>query len=144
MQIITLLLAATFVVFAGGTPAIAADTATKNSAAVAQKPVVHQVDAAAAEKLVNDSKVIVLDVRTPKEFREGHIQGATNLNFNAKSFDKELGTLDKSRPYLVHCAAGGRSSKAVKTMQELGFTNIYHLEPGMKGWEKAGKPTVKE
>lgn len=143
MQIITPFLAATLVMLGVGTPVLAADNATKTSTVTAQRPVVHNLDASSAQKLVNDSKVIVLDVRTPKEFREGHIKGATNLNFNAKAFDQELGKLDKSRPYLVHCAVGGRSSKAVKTMQELGFTNIYHLETGMKGWEKAGQPTVK-
>ena len=138
-----ILLAAAFLALLGASTAIPADSTTLKPSA-ASKAVIREVDPAAAEKLVSDSKVVVLDVRTPKEFREGHIKGATNLNFYARTFEQELAALDKSRPYLVHCAVGGRSSKAVKKMEQLGFTNIYHLEPGMKGWEKAGKPTVKE
>lgn len=144
MQINTpILLAAAWFALSSASTAVSADSTTLKPAA-APKAVIREVDPAAAEKLLSDSKAIVLDVRTPKEFREGHIKGATNLNFNARSFEQELATFDKSRPYLVHCAVGGRSSKAVKKMEQLGFTNIYHLESGMKGWEKAGKPAVKD
>ena len=54
-------------------------------------------------------KVVVLDVRTPKEFKEGHIPGATNIDFTTPDFEKRIGKLDKSKTYLVHCASGGRS-----------------------------------
>lgn len=96
-----------------------------------------------AEKLVAEKKVVVLDVRTPKEFSAGHIAGATNVDFNAKDFALRLKTLDKDKPYLLHCAVGGRSSKAVEQMKALKFKTVYHMEQGMKGWEKAGKPVEK-
>ncbi len=119
-------------------PARAADAPT-----FARKSAIKDVSVAEAEKLVQQTNVVVLDVRTPKEFKDGHIRGATNVNFYESSFRSQLQALDKSKPYLVHCAVGGRSGKAVKTMQELGFTNIYHLEAGMKGWENAKKPVVR-
>ena len=108
-----------------------------------RKSAVKDISVSEAEKLVQVTNVVVLDVRTPKEFKEGHIRGATNVNFYDRSFSAQLQSLDKSRPYLVHCAVGGRSGKAVKTMQELGFTNLYHMDAGMKGWENAKKPVVR-
>ena len=68
------------------------------------------------------------------------IAGATNLDFYAKDFESKLDTLDKEKPYLVHCAAGGRSAKTRDLMQKHQFQTIYHLEGGFKAWEKAGKP----
>ena len=111
--------------------------------AVARKSALKGVSVSEAEKLAQNTNVVVLDVRTPREFKAGHIRGATNVNFYDRSFRAQLQSLDKSRPYLVHCAVGGRSGKAVKTMQEIGFTNVYHLEAGMKGWENAKKPVVR-
>ncbi len=91
-------------------------------------------------KLSSDKKNIVLDVRTVKEFQEGHIPGATNIDVNAPDFEKKVGALDKNKVYLVHCAAGVRSAKACKKMEQLNFSHLYNLESGFKGWEKAGKP----
>ena len=105
-----------------------------------QKVSVKNIDANEAEKLLKDNKkIVVLDVRTPKEFSAGHIAGATNLNFNDADFEKKLATLDKNQPYLVHCAVGGRSARARELMKTLQFKTIYHLEGGIKAWEKAGK-----
>jgi phage shock protein E len=97
-----------------------------------------------AEKLLMKNKeVIVLDVRTPKEFAQGHLSGATNLNLYAPDFDQKLSALDKNKSYLVHCAMGGRSAEAVEKMKGLKFNSIYHMDEGFKGWENAGKKTVK-
>jgi phage shock protein E len=95
------------------------------------------------DKLRRQANTVVLDVRTPKEFAAGHISGATNIDWNASDFAKKAAALDKSKTYLVHCAAGGRSAKASEKMTALQFTNVYNLEGGMKGWEKAGKPVEK-
>ena len=96
-----------------------------------------------AEKLLSTNKqVIVLDVRTPEEFKSSHIHGATNVDFY-QDFERNLAKLDKSKPYLVHCAVGGRSAKVRDRMKQLSFKSIYHLEGGIKAWEKAGKKTEK-
>lgn len=84
----------------------------------------------------------VLDVRTPKEYAKGHIAGATNIDFNSDSFKDALAKLDRSSPYLVHCAVGGRSAKTRELMKALGFKNIFHLEGGLTAWEKAGGPVT--
>jgi rhodanese-related sulfurtransferase len=95
------------------------------------------------DKLRQQTNIVVLDVRTPKEFAAGHIPGATNIDWNGADFAKRAAALDKSKTYLVHCAVGGRSAKASDKMAALQFTNVYNLEGGMKAWEKAGKPVAK-
>lgn len=97
----------------------------------------------AAQKLVAEKKVVVLDLRTPEEFRAGHIAGATNVDYLAPGFEQRLNTLPKTQPYLVHCAAGGRSTKCLPLLREQHFRSIYHLDGGLKAWEKAGLPVEK-
>jgi phage shock protein E len=103
---------------------------------------IKNIEVEEAEELLQENEnVVVLDVRTPKEYSEGHIAGAKNLNFNdRKNFQEQLAGLDKEQTYLVHCAVGGRSAQAREMMKELNFQNVYHLEGGFKAWEKAGKP----
>ena len=102
------------------------------------------VSPAQAEKILSkDKKIVVLDVRTPKEYAASHIAGATNLDFYSPEFEKQLSALDKDKSYLVHCAVGGRSAKARDKMQQMNFKSIYHLEGGIKEWEKEGKPVEK-
>jgi rhodanese-related sulfurtransferase len=96
-----------------------------------------------AQLLIASKKVAILDVRTMEEFRAGHIAGATNLNLHDPAFEGELRKLDRSQPYLVHCAVGGRSARASATMKRLGFTTLYDLAGGMKAWEEAGKPIAR-
>ncbi|HKQ38865.1 MAG TPA: rhodanese-like domain-containing protein [Verrucomicrobiae bacterium] len=90
------------------------------------------------EKMRAEKTNIVLDVRTPKEYEAGHIPRAVLIDFNSPEFDKKIATLDKSKTYLVHCAAGGRSAKASAKMSALNFKSVYNLEGGYRAWEKAG------
>ena len=112
------------------------------SCAVAQDKVGH-VNAQEAQKLIANTNVVVLDVRTPEEFAAGHIAGATNINFRAPDFAKAVAGLDTNKTYLVHCASGNRSTQALPTFQKFPFQSVYHLDGGIKGWEKAGLPVVK-
>ena len=116
----------------------------KNAATGKAATSVKNIDASEAAKLLEENKkIVVLDVRTPDEFAAGHIASATNINFNDPKFKERIVVLDKSKPYLVHCAAGGRSAKAREILKELQFQSIYHLDGGLKAWEKAGKPVVR-
>lgn len=80
----------------------------------------------------------IIDVRTPGEFSEQHIDNAINININDGSFDAELAKLDKSKPTFVYCLSGGRSSSAAAKMQELGFKEIYEMEGGMMKYNAEG------
>jgi phage shock protein E len=95
------------------------------------------------EKLLRENdQVTVLDVRTPEEYSAGHIRGARNLDFFNPQFQEKLATLDKSKPYLLHCASGHRSARARNILGKLDFKAVYHLEGGLKSWSSAGKPLV--
>lgn len=82
----------------------------------------------------------VLDIRTPAEFAEGHISGATNLDFYEAQFANWLDDLDKDAPYFVYCRSGNRSASAIETMKELGFAEVYELDGGIVSWANAGLP----
>lgn len=106
--------------------------------------VVKNVDAKEAAKLVAAGNITVLDVRTAEEFAEGHIAGATNINFMAKDFATQASQLDRSKTYLLHCASGGRSKRCLPQLKQLGFKEIIHLDGGMSAWEDAGNPVAKK
>ncbi|HEY94975.1 MAG TPA: rhodanese-like domain-containing protein [Dehalococcoidia bacterium] len=88
----------------------------------------------------DDPDFKVLDVRTPDEYNTGHVEGAINIDYNSDTFKEKLDTLDKSGKYLVYCRSGNRSSEAVKVMEELGFTMIYHMNGGIIDWSAEGLP----
>lgn len=113
----------------------------------ADKPVVPKnvknVGVEEFDKLRAEKNAVVLDVRTEKEFKDGHIPGAVNLDVNAPDFAKKLAALDKDKTYLVHCAAGRRSLKACGVMDQSEFKKLVNLEDGFTSWTKAGKPVEK-
>ena len=98
----------------------------------------------AASILKRFPKLIILDIRTPREFAEGHLKGAKNIDFFEEDFAAKVDKLDRKKGYLVHCASGGRSGKSMKLFKEKGFTTIYHIADGYKGWVAAELPTVKK
>ena len=108
-------------------------------AAAADTNVTH-LNAAQAQKLIAEKKVVVVDLRTPEEFAAGHIAGATNINFRAAGFAQTLATLDKRQAYLLHCASGQRSRQALPVFERLEFQSLYHLDGGLKAWQKAKLP----
>lgn len=101
------------------------------------------VDAEGAAKLIAEGKVVVVDVRTREEFSEGHLKSAINVDVLEPDFEARLGKLDKTKPVLVHCQAGGRSTRSLPVFEKLGFKEIYHLDGGYGGWVESGKPVVK-
>ncbi len=94
------------------------------------------------DKKRQEKDAVVLDVRTPEEFKAGHVPGAVNLDIGDKDFDKKLASLDKNKTYLVHCARGGRSARATATMRST-FDKLYDFSGGFSAWQKAGKPVEK-
>jgi rhodanese-related sulfurtransferase len=100
-----------------------------------------------AYSLIQENKAnpnfVILDVRTPKEFQEGHIEGAINLDYYAKTFVDDLDRLDKTNVYLIHCRTGSRSGKTFGFMKKLGFQEVYHMVGGIKRWKAEGLPTTK-
>lgn len=90
-----------------------------------------------------DSNIAILDVRTAKEFADGHVAGAVNIDVNQTDFAQKIDQLDRSKTYIVYCRSGRRSSKAVGIMATKGFKNLYNVSDGFVGWNKNGLPFEK-
>jgi len=96
---------------------------------------VKNVSGEEAEKLIRENKnLIVLDVRSKREYQSGHIN-ASNL-MPANEISSRISELEKFRgkPLLVHCASGGRSPKAVNILLKNDFGPIYHMNHGLAGF----------
>lgn len=94
-------------------------------------------------KRSGDPGFILLDVRSPKEFREERIEGAVMVDYLSPSFRDEMAKLDRSKSYLVYCRTGHRTDGAVKVMRELGFKNVSVFAGGMTKWKEAGFPIAR-
>lgn len=91
-----------------------------------------------------DTTAIILDVRTPGEYKEEHLAGAQQLDFlNSEAFDAGIKLLDKSHTYYVYCRSGKRSHHACMKMKKQGF-KVFDMEGGILNWKKLGMPTTKE
>ena len=137
MKILPALLIAALLNF---TPHVVAEEAKQPAAAKVSAPKDVTPDEAAL-LMKGKAPVLVVDVRTPDEFAEGHIPGAKNVDFLGDDFEKQIAALPTDRPLIVHCAAGNRSSKAVVKIAALQKSaQIFHLKSGFNGWKAAGKP----
>lgn len=95
-----------------------------------------------SEKLKAEN-AFLLDVRTPEEFAEGHIEGAVNMDVQSADFNTQVSALDKNKAYYVYCRSGRRSASAQEIMKEAGFKQVYNLEGGILAWEKEGLPVTR-
>lgn len=95
----------------------------------------------AMELIEEKTSLVILDVRTDGEFRDGHIEGAKNIPVN--ELEGRLGELEKGDELLVYCRTGNRSGTAVSILMENNFTKIYHMSRGITAWITAGYTTVK-
>ncbi len=83
-----------------------------------------------------------VDVRTPKEYSEGYIPGAINIDIKAATFDSLISTLDKTRPVFVYCRSGKRSLEAANVLEKSKFKVVYNLDGGINAWKDKGKPVI--
>ena len=121
----------------------ASSAAAQGPAAVVAAPAApERVDAAGFAEVVASPGVTIIDVRTPEEFAEGHIEGAVNYNVQGPDFATQIGGLDPAGTYAVYCRSGNRSQAAVSAMAQAGIPGIYELESGIVGWQDAGLPVV--
>lgn len=102
-----------------------------------------ELTSAEAAKTIANLKPLVLDVRTPREFAEGHLEGATLIPI--QQFQSRLGELAAHRdePVFIYCRTGNRSTVAAKLLIDAGFTNVMNLRRGIVEWKAAGLPVVR-
>ncbi|CAM1345640.1 rhodanese-like domain-containing protein [Tenacibaculum amylolyticum] len=86
------------------------------------------------EKAIQIENVQLIDVRTPEEYADGHIENAAVINYFGDDFKEKAQQLDKNKPVYLYCKSGKRSAKASKVLGELGFTKIYDLQGGYNAW----------
>jgi len=91
----------------------------------------------------DDTTFIVLDVRTEKEFNEGHISDVFSLDFMSGTFRSDIHKLDKNYTYLIYCHSGKRSKRASIIMKEAGISKVLTMSGGIKEWMRLNYPVVK-
>ena len=86
---------------------------------------------------------VIIDIRTPQEFSQGHIEGAINMNYFDHSFMEQIGKYDKSKPIFLYCRSGNRTSSAAAKIAKLGFEEVYDLQGGIMSWSKENLQIIK-
>ena len=109
-------------------PALARDISVQDAAALLQNP---------------PEGLIIVDVRTPAEFREGHLPGAVNMDYFGGPFETQIQSLPKTAPVLLYCRTGNRSGSAYDVMTKAGIGNILHMNEGITKWQQLGLPQEK-
>lgn len=94
------------------------------------------------EKIKQLPDAPIVDVRTPEEFENGHLQNALNIDWNNDDFNSKITLIDKSKPVFVYCLAGSRSAAAAEKMRKDGFKEVYELKGGILKWRSASLPEV--
>jgi phage shock protein E len=82
--------------------------------------------------------VVVLDVRTPEEFAEGHLPDAVNIDISDPTFTQQIDALPRDASYVVYCRSGNRSAQAAALMADAGFTDVYDVDAGLATLAEAG------
>lgn len=90
------------------------------------------------QSLLELEDVQLVDVRTPEERKEGYIENSQNIDYNSPTFDEDILKLDKTKPVILYCKSGGRSSKCAEKLKEAGFVKIYDLKGGITQWKFEG------
>ena len=94
--------------------------------------------------LIADTTVVVLDVRTAEEFKDGHIAYSLNIDVKKDDFEKKaLATLPKNKTVAVYCRSGRRSANAAGLLAKKGYKCV-NLYGGILAWIESGKPVIQE
>ncbi|MBL7772602.1 MAG: thioredoxin fold domain-containing protein [Chitinophagaceae bacterium] len=95
------------------------------------------------QQLEKTKNVQLLDVRTPGEYMEEHLENALNIDYNDPNFADQLNNLDKNKPTFIYCLSGGRSNNAMNTMKAKGFKEVYNMKGGILEWKGSQFPLTK-
>lgn len=92
---------------------------------------IYQIDYEKVKTIQKDPGLLILDVRTPGEFKRGYILKAVNIPLNRLKTAIVKNKIPKSSKIIVVCRSGARSNKAALILQKSGYKNIYNLTGGM-------------
>jgi phage shock protein E len=99
------------------------------------------IDVAAAANLRGRGDVVMLDVRTPEEYAQGHIPGVTLIPLD--QVGNRLAEIPKDKTIVVTCRSGNRSAQAAQLLRQKGYENVHNMLGGFAAWENAGYPVEK-
>ncbi|AGB41072.1 Rhodanese-related sulfurtransferase [Halobacteroides halobius DSM 5150] len=85
------------------------------------------------EGKLNDKQIQILDVRTKREYKQGHIP--KSLNIPVSKIESNLNKIDKNKEIITVCASGMRSKKAAKKLVKAGYEKVKNMPGGMKAWQ---------
>tara|TARA_B100001142_G_scaffold246691_1_gene246342 strand:- start:84 stop:788 length:705 start_codon:yes stop_codon:yes gene_type:complete len=97
--------------------------------------VYEKTDILSLDKILNDTDIIILDVRTSEEINAGYIPNSTFIDYYDKNFENKINLIDRSKKIFTLCKSGGRSVKAAEILFKNGFRNVYNLEGGFLRWK---------
>lgn len=95
-----------------------------------------------AEMLRKDTSIILVDVRTPEEYQQGHIKAARLMDFYSAEFHAQLQTLPKEKSIVLYCRSGRRSAEAAKFLASIGYSRVLNMLGGIIQWKKDRQPLV--
>lgn len=116
----------------------------KEMLAEARQVVPEEGPAELQKRLASPDPPILVDVRDPDEYRDGHIEGATNVSRGFLEFRIGSVVPDPTRTVVLYCQTGLRSILAGKVLKELGYPNVINLQGGYQKWVQSGLPVVRE
>lgn len=91
----------------------------------------------------NNPDFMLIDIRTPGEYGDGHIPTAINMNLHSESFEADINKLDRGKTYMIYCRTGRRVAIAVDIMEKAGFEKVYGIAGDILNWRSEGLPLVK-
>ena len=91
------------------------------------------------EEGMKRNRAVLVDVRMPQEFEQGHMEGAININFFDPTFKNQLLDLDKKKKYYMYCKNDARSERAAEFLLQNDYPEVYVLKGGYEAWKAAGK-----
>lgn len=98
-----------------------------------------------AQKLIEENRdnagFVIIDLRTTREFNDGHIAGARQIHYYATNFMRIMSQIDRESTLLLYCQRGRQTPLAFRALQRLRFAQIYILDGGIEEWINAGLPT---
>ncbi|MBL8417263.1 MAG: sulfurtransferase [Dechloromonas sp.] len=111
----------------------------------ARKSVNEYSPAAIHDQLTGAPDTLLIDVREPDEYRQGHLPGSFNIPRGMLEFriSNEPQLQDLSRPIVVYCKTSGRAALSVVAMQTMGFSNVLSLAGGFDAWVAEQRPIAK-
>ncbi len=116
----------------------------KEMLAEARQVVPEEGPADLQRRMKSGEKVVVIDVRDPDEFRDGHIEGSANISRGFLEFRIGTAVTDPATPIVLYCQTGLRSVLAAKALRELGYATVINLQGGYQKWVQSGLPVVRD